>query len=146
MFLLFITCLWETFCCIRAHHTNISGLICRCFKYQGGFFRWIPKALARKLSNTQLPGHSWGCLLLLGTPRSLFPAAEQVISSAILSLLKSLALPGAQAEEQRKKNLYGYYTSSASLTTSGNFLLGLFFFLNLHDRYLYIPVKSTRYF
>lgn len=45
----------------------------------------------------------------------------------------------------KEKNLHGYCTSSASPTTSGDFLLGVFW-ENLHDRYLYIPVKSARYF
>lgn len=65
--------LWETFCCIRAHCTNISGLICCCFKFQGRFWDRSLRPWPQNWAISSSPGtgvlwHSWDCLLLLGTP------------------------------------------------------------------------------
>lgn len=119
MFLLFITCLWETFCCIRACCTNISGLICRCFKYQGRFFRWIPKALARKLSNTQLP---------LGTAFSFWAQQVSVPSSRAGDFQCNPVLaeiPGTVRSKEKKKSPWLLHFISFS-NYSRQFLLGLF--------------------
>lgn len=86
-----------------------------------------------KLSNTQLPGAAVALLGLLssfGHTRSLFPAAQQVISSDFQCNPVLAEIPGTVRSSGNhwgaKKNLHGYCTSSASLTSSGNFLLGLF--------------------
>lgn len=118
MFLLFITCLWETFCCIRARCTNISGLICCCFKYQGRFFRWIPKALARKLSNTQLP---------LGTAFSFWAQQVSVPSSRAGDFQCNPVLaeiPGTVRSKEKKSPWLLHFISFSNY--SRQFLLGLF--------------------
>jgi len=82
--------------------------------------------LATKLSNTQLRRHRraaafLGLLSPFGHTKSLFPATEQVISSAILLFAETpSAVRSSASLWAARKHLHGYYASSASLSTSGN--------------------------
>lgn len=80
-----------------------------------------------------------------GHSKSLFPAAEQVISSAALSFWHPWhcqELRHTLGSKEKSPPWLLHFVSFSNFFRQ--FPFGIF--ENLHDRYLYIPVKSTRYF